>query len=254
MRVLILEDESLAAERLQDHLRRYDASIQVEQVLDTVEEGVQWLRSNPSPDLMLMDIHLADGLSFSIFTQTFVNSPIIFTTAYDQYALQAFKVNSIDYLLKPISYQHLVEAMQKLRRIKAEPPMISPQIIQQLINIIQKQRPNYKSRFLVKFGDRLQYKTVEDVSYFYADGKVVYLVSNENKRFIVDYTLEELEDLLDPTLFHRINRKVIVHLQAVKDMRLYPNSRLSLSLRPSMDTEVVVSRDKVPAFKAWLDQ
>jgi DNA-binding LytR/AlgR family response regulator len=254
MNVLIVEDELLAAEKLQELLTRYDASIQVIDTLDSVEDTVYWLLTHPAPDLILMDIHLADGLSFGIFSQVNVSCPIIFTTAYDQYAIQAFKVNSIDYLLKPVSYPNLEQAMQKLRVLTREAFLLSPAVVQRVMELIRNQQRQYKSRFLVKFGDHIQYKSIQDISYFYADGKIVYLITNDNKRFIVEYTLEELEELLDPTVFHRINRKVIVHLTAVKDVRLYSNSRLRLSLRPALEGDIVVSREKVPAFKAWLDQ
>ena len=254
MNVVIVEDEQLAAEKLQELLIRYNASIRVIEVLDSVEDTVNWLLTHPAPDLILMDIHLADGLSFGIFNKVHVTSPIIFTTAYDQYAIQAFKVNSIDYLLKPIAYQSLVQAMQKLTSLAHQSLSLTPQVIQQVMALLQKQQRNYKSRFLVRFGDHIQYKNVQDISYFFADGKIVYLVTHENKRFIVDYTLEELEEVLDPDLFHRINRKVIVHLESVKDVRLYSNSRLRLSLRPALEGDIVVSREKVPAFKAWLDK
>ncbi len=254
MHVLIVEDEQLAAEKLQELLGRYNAAIQVVEVLDSVEDTVNWLLTHPAPDLILMDIHLADGLSFGIFNKAHVTSPIIFTTAYDQYAIQAFRVNSIDYLLKPVAYQGLVQAMQKLNSLAHQTMSLTPQVIQQVMALLQKQQRNYKSRFLVRFGDHIQYKSVQEISYFFADGKVVYLVTHENKRFIVDYTLEGLEEVLDSDLFHRINRKVIVHLESVKDVRVYSNSRLRLSLRPALEGDIVVSREKVPAFKAWLDK
>ncbi|MCU0353841.1 MAG: LytTR family DNA-binding domain-containing protein [Cytophagales bacterium] len=254
MNVLIVEDEMLAAERLRELLLRHDAAIRVLDVLDTVEDTVQWLLTHPEPDLILMDIHLADGLSFAVFNSVHVKCPIIFTTAYDQYAIQAFKVNSIDYLLKPVSYQGMAQALHKMRSLSHGAAAISPEALRQVTELIGQSAKNYKSRFLVRFGDHLQYKNVQDVSYFYADGKVVYLVTNDNKRFIVEYTLEELEVVLDPTVFHRINRKVIVHLEAVRDVRLHSNSRLRLSLRPTLEGDVVVSREKVSAFKAWLDK
>jgi two-component system, LytTR family, response regulator LytT len=254
MDVLIIEDEMLAAERLQEMIARHDRQAQVVAVVDSIEDSVAWLLGNAPPDLILMDIHLSDGLSFGIFNRVHVKSPIIFTTAYDQYAIQAFKVNSIDYLLKPVAYQDLVRALQKLSTFTKIENTLSPEILRQMADLIKKQQKNYKSRFLVKFGDHLQYKAIQDISYFYADGKVVYLVTADNKRFIVEYTLEELDELLDPDVFHRINRKVIVHLESVKDVKLYSNSRLRLFLRPVMDEEVVVSRERVSAFKAWLDR
>lgn len=254
MDVLIIEDEMLAAERVQEMMVRYDTRTRVAAVLDSVEDSVAWLLTNPAPDLILMDIHLSDGLSFSIFNHVHVRSPIIFTTAYDQYAIQAFKVTSIDYLLKPVAYADMARALQKLSALTKVESILSPEVLRQMTDMIGRQQKNYKSRFLVRFGDHLQYKNIQDIAYFHADGKVVYLITADNKRFIVDYTLEELEELLDPDVFHRINRKLIVHLEAVKDARLYANSRLRLMLRPATDDEVVVSRERVAAFKAWLDR
>ncbi len=254
MQVLIIEDEQLAAERLTELLRRYDLGMQVLDVIDSVEDSVQWLRTHPEPELILMDIHLSDGLSFGIFNQIVVKAPIIFTTAYDQYAIQAFKVNSIDYLLKPVSFQGLKQALYKLQTWTTDITPVSPDMIRQLTDMILKQQKNYKSRFLVKFGEHLQYKNIQDIAYFYADGKVVYLTTIDGKRFIVEYILEELEELLNPAIFHRINRKMIIHVEAVKDVKLYSNSRLRVWLRPHMDGDILVSREKVAGFKAWLDR
>ena len=254
MDVLIIEDEPLAAERLQEMLTRYDLRMRVAATLDSIEDSVAWLLGNPVPDLILMDIHLSDGLSFGIFSLVHVKSPIIFTTAYDQYAIQAFKVNSIDYLLKPVAYQDMVRALQKFNALAKGENTLSPEILRQVADLVGQQQKNHKGRFLVRFGDHLQYKTVQETAYFYADGKVVYLVTSDAKRFIVEYTLEELETLLDPDVFHRVNRKVIVNLEAVKDVKLHSNSRLRLFLRPALEGETVVSREKVAAFKAWLDK
>lgn len=254
MDVLIIEDELLAAERLTEMITRHDARMRVSATLDSVEESVAWLATNPPPGLILMDIHLSDGLSFGIFNRIHVQSPIIFTTAYDQYAIQAFKVNSIDYLLKPVAYADMARALQKMTALAKGEGTLPPEVLRQMADLIGRQHKSHKSRFLVRFGDHLQYKTVQETAYFYADGKVVYLVTADAKRFIVEYTLEELEELLDPDIFHRINRKVIVHLESVKDVKLYSNSRLRLFLRPALEGETVVSRERAAAFKAWLDK
>jgi len=251
MEVLIIEDEQLVAERLVALLKKHDPAIEIVGQLDTVEESIEWLNTHPTPQLVMMDIRLSDGLSFDIFNQATISSPIIFTTAYDQYAIQAFKVNSIDYLLKPIAYSDLSRAMEKLQLLTNTPGQGE---IRKLAEAFSRMHKSYKSRFLVRFGDRLQSRSAEEVAYFYADGKVVYLVANDNRRFIIDYTLEQLEELLDPRVFYRVNRKFTARIGAVKEIRSYQGSRLKLQLSPAADTEVLVSREKVADSKAWLDQ
>lgn len=258
MNVLIIEDEPLAAERLTELLHQYDNRIRVMERLDSVEDSVQWLRANPAPDLILLDIHLSDGLSFSIFSHVNVRCPIIFTTAYDQYAIQAFRVNSVDYLLKPVSYDNLVQALQKWQTLSVEyPPSSAPAELpvdwQKLAELVQQARPSYKTRFLIRFGDHIQYKNTSDIAYFYAEGKTVYLVAAENRRFIVDYTLEELEELLDPQKFFRLNRKIITQIHSVRDVKAYLGGRLKVLLLPAIEVEAIVSRERVADFKAWLD-
>jgi len=253
MKTLIVEDERLAADRLTEMLTRYDPSCQIVGTTDSVEDTVRWLLQNGAPDLLLMDIHLADGLCFNIFKHVQVPSPVIFTTAYDKYAIQAFEVHSIAYLLKPIAYAGLVQAMHKLQALNQQFAYWHPQQIRQLTDALLNQPKNYKSRFLVKFGDHLQYKILADIAYFYAEGKTVYLVCNDAKRFVVDHTVEELEDLLDPTLFYRLNRKIMAQITAVKDVKIMHNSRYRVHLKPLTEEEVYVSRDRVPAFKVWLD-
>jgi DNA-binding LytR/AlgR family response regulator len=254
MEVLIIEDEQLAAERLANLLKKFDPAIQIVGQLDSVEESVEWLRTRPAPQLLMMDIRLSDGLSFDIFRQATISSPIIFTTAYDQYAIQAFKVTSIDYLLKPIAYPELCRAMEKLRLLTGDAHASREAELLKLTEAFSRLHKTYKSRFLVRYGDRLQFRNAEEVAYFYADGKVVYLVTHDNRRFIVDYTLEQLEELLDPRVFYRVNRKFTAQIGSVRDIRSYHGSRLKLQLNPVADTEVLVSRERVADFKAWLDQ
>jgi two-component system, LytTR family, response regulator LytT len=250
MNVLIIEDEPLAAERVEMLLKKHDPDFQILAVLDSVEETLKWFAENPAPDLMMVDIHLSDGQSFEIFRQIQVKSPVIFTTAYDQYAIQAFKVNSVDYLLKPVSMAELTVALEKLRHFTALPAVD----FQELAASIRNMTRSYKTRFLVKFGDHIQFKTLEEIAYFYADDKIVYLVSAENRRYIVDYRLEELEELLDPNIFYRLNRKFIIKLDAVKNIKTALNSRLQVFLKPHIDTDIYVSREKAQDFKAWLDK
>ena len=254
MNTLIIEDEPLAAERIEMLLRRYNPDIRMLAVLDSVEETVKWFAEHPAPDLMLVDIHLSDGQSFEIFKKVSIKSPVIFTTAYDQYAIQAFKVNSIDYLLKPVSLADLSAALDKLKMLKGDSNYTQGIDFQSLSESIRKLTQPYKSRFLVKFGDHIQFKTLDEIAYFYADDKIVYLISDENRRFIVDYTLEELENVLNPDMFFRLNRKFIVKLEAVKNIRTALNSRLQIFLKPAIEGDVYVSREKVSEFKAWLDK
>jgi DNA-binding LytR/AlgR family response regulator len=253
MKVLIVEDEALARERLVEFVHRYDASIHVANAFDTVEETVDFLRKKPDIDLAFFDIRLSDGLSFEIFNQVSFTTPIIFTTAYDDYAVRAFKVNSIDYLLKPIDYDELVAAMGKFKNTYQKPAaVIDSDSIRRIINGMNNQ---YKKRFLVKFGEHLQFKTIDDIAYFFADGKTAYLVTKgNNRKYIVDHTLDELENkYLDPENFYRINRKFIVCIDAIEDVRQYINSRLKIKTTPPCTSDMIVSRDKVPSFKMWMN-
>lgn len=254
MNVLLIEDEDLAAERLATSIRQHDNSLTIHGPIDSVEDAVQWFGRNPQPDLLFLDIQLSDGLSFSIFNQTQVNCPVIFTTAYDQYALRAFSVNSIDYLLKPIEHTRLEQALSKWRNRLIPPPTITPDLFSRLNHDLARLTRQYKSRFLVKFGDHIQFKNVDEVAYFYADGKIVYLVSTDNRRFVVDYTLEELEIQLDPAKFFRVNRKIVARINTIRDIRTNVGGRLRLHFHPTTDEDVYVSRERVPEFKAWLEQ
>lgn len=255
MNVLIVEDESLARERLAQMIAKYDEHINISAELDSIEDTVNFCRDHPEKfDLAFFDIQLSDGLSFEIFKQIQFDKPVIFTTAYDSYALKAFKVNSIDYLLKPIDYKELCEAISKYKKREFDVHKFKPDFneIRTLISQVQK---NYKKRFIVKFGDHIQFKPIEDIAYIYAEGKTVYLVSKSNQRkYIIDHTLDELEnELLNPDDFFRINRKFILKLDSISDVRNYVNSRLKVFTDTPSDTDMIVSRDKVSDFKAWLN-
>ncbi len=256
MNVLIIEDEAPAAEGLRDLLRRCDPGLRVVARLDSVEETVRWLRQHPAPELVLLDVQLADGLCFEIFPQVPIACPIIFTTAYDDYALQAFQVLSIDYLLKPIGLPDLQRALHKLRQLGGPPAGDpAPPDLTQLAGLFEQLRTRYKSRFLVRWNGRMQFRAADEVAYFCAEGHAVCLVSTDGRRCPVDYTLEDLEELLDPHLFFRLSRQFTVRLTAVRDIRPYPGSRLRVLLDPPAPaSDVVVSRERVAAFKAWLDQ
>ncbi|SNC60909.1 two component transcriptional regulator, LytTR family [Hymenobacter gelipurpurascens] len=253
MDVVLIEDEAVAADGLVALLARYDPGIRVVERLDSVEDAVQWFAGNPPPHLTLLDVQLADGLCFDIFPKVSIHCPIIFTTAYDQYALQAFQVTSIDYLLKPIAYPDLHRALDKLRRLTTEYAPPSEVSLRQLATVFHQFQKPYKTRFLARCNDRIQFKTTEEIACFCADGKFVYLIGLDQRRFLVDYTLEQLETLLDPSQFFRLNRKYLVSLAAVKDIRTHSGSRLRVLLQPAPFTEVIISRERVAEFKAWLD-
>jgi DNA-binding LytR/AlgR family response regulator len=249
MRVLIIEDEKPAARNLSRHLLDLRPGFEVLDVLDSVSTAVAWFEQQPEPDLVFMDIQLADGLSFDIFTQVELKVPVIFTTAFDQYTLKAFKVNSIDYLLKPIDPEELDQAIRKFEKLR-QPP--SAQTLQQLIQAIQK--PDYKERFLVKSGQQLIYLPVQSIAYFFSEDGLVFAQQESGKKYVLDFTLDQLEKLLDPEHYFRINRKFILKLSAIQKIHTYFNNRLKLEIHPDTgEVEVIVSRDRVNDFKQWLD-
>ncbi len=249
MKVIIFEDEALIAERLIALIARYDKSIEVLGVFATVDSGAQWLDSHPAPDLIFMDIQLSDGFCFELFERTKVASPIIFTTAYDEFALKAFKYNSIDYLLKPVDFVDLERSLEKFSSLSAARKPDS-ESIRQMIN---KFSASYKSRFLVKVGDQFRVIMADETAYFKFDSGFVSIVTRNKSEFITDFTLDKLEEILDPTKFFRINRKYIVSIDSIQKISSYFNSRLQLELAPAAREAVIVSRERVPSFKDWLD-
>ena len=256
MNVLIIEDEKPAAQHLTTLLRRYNNSLIVLDQLDTVKKAVRWLTEQPAPDLIFMDIQLADGLSFTIFEQVTVPAPVIFTTAYDQYAIQAFKVNSVDYLLKPIGMDELSAAMQKFEKwhYSAAPATMVTTTMSQIQQAIGMLTTQYKSRFVVKVGEHIKAIPVEDILYFLSQEKMTYAQTQEGRRYIIDYSLDQVENLVDPQVFFRISRQWMVRFAAIEDVIAYSGSRLKLKLKHSSDNSVLVSRERVAAFRQWLDQ
>ncbi|MDP4204454.1 MAG: LytTR family DNA-binding domain-containing protein [Bacteroidota bacterium] len=251
MNAVIIEDEALAAERLRKLVNRYDKSIHIVATLDSVKSAVEWLNTNRHPDFMLMDIELGDGISFEILEQTSISCPVIFTTAYNEYAIKAFKVNSIDYILKPIDYEELENALKKLRqRIKASPVGIDSSTLAKAMQMVTN---TWKSRFVIRIGDRLQMISVDQIAAFVSMEKSTYAVV-ENKMYGLDYSLDQLEELLDPSFFFRISRKYIISLFAISDVIVYSGLRLKVVLNGMNDPEVIVSRDRVSAFRQWMDQ
>lgn len=253
MKVLILEDEQPAVDHLIALLRAFDKSIHILAVFDSVKDVVEFLQTNPLPDLIFMDIQVADGLCFDIFGQVQVQTPVIFTTAYQEYAIRAFKVNSVDYLLKPIDFTELKDAMEKYSRLfgsQNELPVIHPGIIESVKKMIEKP---YKNRFVIKVGEHLRSVSADEIYYFFSAEKTTHLCTVENRIFIVDYSLDHITELVDPEKFFRINRKCIVNRDAITDIVVYSTSRLKIKLKTETDEPLIVSRDKVNDFKVWLD-
>ena len=250
MKILILEDERLSAERLQDLLCQIQPDCQVLDIVESVESAVEWWKNNPNPDLIFVDIHLADGSSFEFLRNANVQVPLVFTTAYDRHALEAFQLNSLDYLLKPIDAKDLERALAKFKQWNS----VSLLDLGRLEATLKQLAQPFKQRFLVRYGDNLTYRTTEEISYFYADDKTVYLVGTDTKRYIVDYRLEQLEELLNPTYFFRINRKFIGHILAIQRMKSTFNGRIQVFLKPAPEGDVFVSKEKVSELKTWIDR
>ncbi len=250
MRVLVVEDEAPAAKRLVQLIAQIQPSAVIVEVCDSIESTVNWLQGNQAPDLIFMDIQLADGNSFLIFEQTEIKSPVIFATAYDEYAVRAFKVNSVDYLLKPIEKSELERALHKFKTLTS--PVQTLLHLQDAIQALRSGKKEYKQRFLVRIADRLVPVSVEETRYFMTEDKVVFL-QTETHKYPVDFTLDQLESMLDPKLFFRLNRKHLGHVQAIHKIFNHLNGKLKLILSPSQEEEVFVSREKAQEFKAWLE-
>ena len=251
MHVIIIEDEKPSARRLQRMLNTLN--IEVKTMLHSVEESIDWFSNNEHPDLIFLDIQLSDGLSFEIFDAIEVQSAIIFTTAYDEYALQAFKLNSIDYLLKPIDSDDLETAVSKFKtRLPKKQSVTSDfnDIKKLLVNPIERE---YKKRFSVKVGQHLKLVNIDDIECFYSENKGTYLYTNEGRNYLLDTTLEQLIEELEPQTFFRINRKFFVNIHAIKDMVSYTNSRLQIKLNTYNEQDVIVARERVKDFKLWLE-
>lgn len=252
MKVLIIEDEELAVKKLQKTLASVDPSAVVVGNTDSVQSSVEWLESHDSPDLILMDIELADGQSFEIFNLTEVKCPVIFTTSYDEFALKAFKVNSVDYLLKPIQKEELAAALGKFKKMAVNDgnDVNLDTLVKQLQQKLQPKE--YRKRFLVKHAQRLVSVETDQIAYFYSDGRLNFFKTIDNKKYVVDYTMDELEDMLDPKHYFRISRSFYVSVNCIDKIDDYFGNRLILALRPEVDKEALVSREKVTDFKKWM--
>jgi DNA-binding LytR/AlgR family response regulator len=253
MNVLIIEDELQAAQRLETLVRSLVPNVNVLAKLDTVKRSIEWFNANPHPDLVFMDIQLADGVSFNIFDQCEVRSPIIFTTAYDEYALRAFKVNSVDYILKPVDKSELELALKKLNNLTNTENGHS-KILFNIGEAVKLLTKKFKSRFVVKVGEHLRTVEVSDIQYFFSQDKTTFCATREGRNLILDFTLEQLEEMIDPDRFYRINRKYLIASDAIQDIIHYTNSRLKLMLKGSQDNDIIVARERVQDFKRWLDR
>jgi DNA-binding LytR/AlgR family response regulator len=251
--VLIIEDEPEAAKRLITLIREQLPEAKVLTTLDSVRNSVKWLEQNAPPDLIFMDIQLADGLSFQIFEQVSITSPVIFTTAYDAYALKAFKVNSIDYILKPVDRDDLANALNKLKTLTQKKDNAS-ELLLRIGDAVKMLTRQYKSRFMIKIGEHLKSVEVSGILYFFSLEKATFAKLLDGRKHIIDFSLDQLEEMLNPELFFRINRKYIVSTPSILDMVSYSNSRLKLMLKDQEDSEIIVSRERVQQFKDWLDR
>jgi two-component system, LytTR family, response regulator LytT len=251
MNAIIIEDEPLAAERLQELLREIDPSLRIEAHCQSIEASVTWLKTG-TPDLIFLDVQLSDGLSFAIFDEVQVDAPIIFTTAYDEYALKAFKLNSIDYLLKPVRKDELRAALEKFRKGSARRTVD----IATLLRSLPGGSAPAKKRFLIQFGDRIKHVETDDVAYFFALDKTVFLVTKQGQKYPLSLTLDAIEEMVDAQAFFRINRRMIISFHSIRQMVPFTRSRIRIDLQPSEPPEVeaIVSVERTASFKRWLDQ
>lgn len=255
MNAFIVEDEIHAQKELKRILAKVAPDCQIMGVADGIQATVEFLNKN-EPDLIFMDIQLSDGQSFEIFNQIEVKCPVIFTTAYDAYALQAFKANGIDYLLKPIEPEAIEKSLAKFKMLQASDNAGERMIMEaeKLRRLVQSTGHPFKTRFMTTIGDRIKFLSEEEVAYFQADDEVVYLITHDKKKFIINYTLENLEPLVDPSKFFRINRRYLAAIDSIGDIHKHFNSRLKLNLQPVPTEEVLVSRARVQAFLQWIGQ
>ncbi|MBN8677258.1 MAG: response regulator transcription factor [Chitinophagales bacterium] len=249
MKTIIIEDENLTAQRLEGMLKKYNPNIEVLAILPSVEASVEWLRKNDAPDLVFMDIHLEDDLCFKIFELAPLTSPVIFTTAYDEYMVKAFKVNSIDYLLKPVNYVELIAAIEKFKALKEQ---FAKPDFNTLLQYIGQRTPEYKSRFMITVGTKIRSIEVSEIAYFYSDEKITFMVTKEGQSLPIDFSLDKLATLLDPTLFFRVSRQFLVSFASVQTVHTHFKGKMKLDLLPKSKLDVFVSGDRMTDFKEWL--
>lgn len=255
MKVFIVEDEPLARKELNRLLDKSGQPVTVVAYADSIEDAVIWLKQNEHPDLMFFDIQLSDGLSFEILNQVKVDIPVIFCTAFDEYAIRAFKVNSVDYLLKPVKQEELNKALEKYTALSEKMTSAGQGLsLLQIENLLEINKPTFKTRFVARFGDQIKRIDISDVAYFNAVDNEVFLITRDNSRYIIDYSLEQIDSLVNPQDFHRVNRSFIIQINAIQKISKYFNSRLHLELQPPTSESVLVSRVKVPDFMDWIDK
>jgi len=248
--ILIIEDEEPAANRLKKMVTELEPDAIVLDNIVSVNSAIAWFKQNPSPDLIFSDIQLSDGLSFEIFKNVEVQCPVIFITAYDQYAIDAFKVNSIDYLLKPIKKEDLQVAINKFKKLnRSETPSLD---INKVLEVFNSPKTEYKTRFIVRYGEHIKTIKIEEAAYFYTEDKINFLTTNEGRRYTIDYNLDALESMLDPKTFFRINRQFIISINAISEMFSYSKSRVLIKLNPPAKHETIVSTERSGDFKLWL--
>lgn len=249
MKVIIIEDETLAARRLKNMISEYDSGIEVIAELESVEESVEWFSKNQHPDLIFLDIHLDDGLSFSIFEKVNISTPVIFTTAFDEYAIKAFKLRSIDYLLKPVIQEELNAALKKHRDMTKMQGSTAD--LHSLYEMIIQKIPRYRERFSVAYGQKLKTFSVDEIAYFISNEGITSACMKDGRSYPMDDSLDKLKNDLDPAQFFRINRQLLVKLNSIVNVHIFPKSRLKLEIKPDPGFEVFVSIDKVVPFKEW---
>ncbi|RQO75654.1 DNA-binding response regulator [Pedobacter sp. KBW06] len=252
MKVLIIEDEQHNAKRLSALLKEIDSDIEILAILESVAESVDWFKYQRQPDLTFMDVRLTDGLSFDIFSQIKVKCSVIFTSAFDEYAIRAFKVNSVDYLLKPVKIEELKESLEKFKTNMA-PPYVA-QMMDDVSGILRQQQKNYRSRFLLPSKDILYTVLIKDVIYFYTEYRITRAVMADNQSHIVPFTMEELEEQLDPDIFFRVTRQYLLNSSGIVKIVNYFNGKLQILTNPETQEKIVMSRDRSKIFKKWLDR
>ena len=248
MKVLIIEDEKLASDRLTKMILELEPTAEIVGTLVSVKSSVEWLKTHTAPNVILMDINLADGQSFEIFSMVELKTPVIFTTAYDEHALNAFKVSSIDYLLKPIKMDELKRAFDKLHSFNEE----NSKQMESLLKKFALHSREFQKRIVIRYGDTIKMVEVSDVAYFYTEEKINYLYTHADLRYPIDHNLDELEHMLDPSVFFRINRQFIVNIYAIDKMLAWSKSRVKVVLRPPSKEDAIVSTERSPNFKGWL--
>ncbi len=254
MNILVIEDDKTAQSKLINMIRSVDQNIEILTVIESVRDAVDWFNTNSVPDLIFSDVQLADGLCFEIFEQVKISSPIIFTSGYDNYAINAFKSNGIDYLLKPVTEIDLKESLEKYYNYSENHPEIDNALLNQLIKQIRKPNREYKRRFLIKHKQNLKIIPVKDIAYFFIENQLLFLYTFDKRKFVLSYNMNNIEDMVDPDDFFRLNRQVIINLQSVESIHDYFSDSLKINLKPAFLEDIIIKRPKISEFKSWIDR